>query len=353
MIKKIKNKANQAAQHLGRPVRLMEVCGTHTAAVSKFGLRSLFSAVLELRSGPGCPVCVTSAGDMERMIALSRIPGVTITTFGDMLRVPGLHTTLEKERASGASIKIVYSPADAAALAREKPEQEIIFLGVGFETTAPLVALGIQQAYELNIHNFSVYPANKIMPPAIDTLLNNNKMSLDGFILPGHVSITTGKQPFNFIGDNYGIPAVITGFTPVDILNSIYTLLDRIISKEPEVVNAYRWAVKESGNPEAQKAINNCFYCGQAPWRGFGFIENSGLLIKDKYSHYDAARRFSIDIQEPPEPKGCRCGELLQGLITPPECPLFARKCTPANPVGPCMVSSEGACAAYYQYEKN
>ncbi|WP_238492582.1 hydrogenase formation protein HypD [Desulfotruncus alcoholivorax] len=352
MLKWVREKAARAADRLGRPAVLMEVCGTHTTAISRSGLRGLLKGLVELRSGPGCPVCVTAAGDIETMIGLSRLPGVTVATFGDMLRVPGRDSSLERERAAGARIKIVYSPADAVELARDNPGTEVVFLGVGFETTAPLVALSMKQARDTGLKNFTVYSVHKIMPPALRSLLDRGDINVDGLILPGHVCAVTGSKAFKFIGENYGIPAAVTGFTLVDIIDSVNALLDKILLKDSETSNNYRWVVKQEGNVEARRVLEECFYTGAAAWRGLGIIADSGLLIREELSAYDARIKFGLEVSVSAEPAGCRCGELLRGSILPTDCGLFGRKCTPALPVGPCMVSSEGACAAYYRYER-
>jgi len=380
MLKKVKEQAARAAEHLGRAVTLMEVCGTHTMAISSTGLRGLLSGLVELRSGPGCPVCVTAAGDIEQMLALTRVPRVTVATFGDLVRVPGVVSSLERERAGGAGVQIVYSPADAVALARDNPAREVVFLGVGFETTAPLVALSINRAAHLGLTNFSVYSVHKLVPPVMRTLLNAGEVRVDGFILPGHVCAVTGSRAFAFIGEEYGLPAVVTGFTLVDMLDALDILLKKIMTGDNRVVNGYRWVVRDAGNLQAQGTMKNYFYAGDAVWRGFGVVNGSGLFIKDKFARYDARRKFALAEPESAaglawavqpaaiaagragvtgvrytennaaEPWGCRCGELLRGLITPGDCALFGRRCTPASPVGPCMVSLEGACAAYYRY---
>lgn len=350
MLGRVRELAARAAQHLGRPVVLMEVCGTHTMTVSRMGLRGLLAGLLELRSGPGCPVCVTSAPDIERVIALARLPGLTVSTFGDMVRVPGVRTSLERERARGARVQIVYSPADAVALARENPGREVVFLGVGFETTAPLVALAIKQAAGLNLDNFSVYSVHKLIPPVMRALLAPGDVRVDGFLLPGHVCAVTGRRAFDFIARDFNLPAVVTGFTPVDILDALHVLLERVLAGEARVINGYRWLVREDGNSRARREMEDCFYPGDARWRGFGTIPASGLLVRDELARYDAARKFAVEAPEVAGPGGCRCGEVLRGLITPAECGLFGHKCTPAGPAGPCMVSSEGACAAYFRY---
>ncbi len=352
MLKLVREKAARAVDRLGRPAVLMEVCGTHTTSIARSGLRGLLKGLAELRSGPGCPVCVTAAGDIEAMIGLARIPGVTVATFGDMLRVPGRDSSLERERAAGARIKIVYSPADAVELAKNNPAGEVVFLGVGFETTAPLVALTIKQAADAGLDNFTVYAAHKIMPPALRSLLDSGDLNVDGLILPGHVCAVTGSEPFGFIGEDYGIPAVVAGFTLVDIIDAVNALLDKILLKDFRTGNNYRWVVKPEGNGEARRMLEDCFHTGDAAWRGLGMIKGSGLMIREELAAYDARNKFGLEASVVAEPPGCRCGELLRGLIVPTDCRLFGSRCTPTSPVGPCMVSSEGACAAYYRYER-
>lgn len=349
MVSRVKKLAAQAAERLGRPVLFMEVCGTHTMAISRTGLRGLLSGLVELRSGPGCPVCVTDPSDIERMIAFSQIPNVMLATFGDMIRVPGAMSSLEKERARGAKVKIVYSPADAVNMAQQNPDQQVVFLGVGFETTAPLVALSINHAHALKLNNFSIYSVHKTVPPVMRALLSKGDVDVDGFILPGHVCAVTGSQAFGFIGEDYGIPAVVTGFTPVDMLDAIHILLEKILASDVITYNGYRWVVKDEGNTQAQKVMETCFYPGDASWRGFGVIPGSGLYLREEYTKFDAQQKFTVEIPDVIMQDGCRCGDLLRGLINPSDCAMFGEKCTPANPVGPCMVSSEGACAAYYK----
>jgi len=350
MVGRVRELAARAAERLGRPVLLMEVCGTHTMAVSRTGLRGVLAGLLELRSGPGCPVCVTAARDIEYMIALARIPGVTVATFGDMVRVPGGQSSLERERARGAGVSIIYSPADAVELARQNPDREVVFLGVGFETTAPLAALSISHAAELGLGNFSVYSVHKSVPPVLRALLELGDVRVDGFLLPGHVSAVTGSRAFAFIGEEFGIPAVVAGFTPVDILDAIHMLLEQVLAQNARTYNAYRWVVRDEGNPEAQQVMEKYFYPGDAYWRGFGLIPGSGLFLSDTFARFDAGRKFALKVPAVADPAGCRCGDLLRGIITPADCAMFGRRCTPAGPVGPCMVSSEGACAAYYHY---
>lgn len=348
MVRRVRDTAARAAGRLGRPVLLMEVCGTHTMVISRTGLRGLLSDLVELRSGPGCPVCVTSAADIEALMALARLPEVMLATFGDMVRVPGQKGSLESERAGGAGVKVVYSPVDAVALAREHPDRQVVFAGVGFETTAPMVAAALLQASSLQLKNFSIYSLHKLVPPVMRVLLESGGVQVDGFILPGHVSAVTGSRAFDFISRHYGVPTVVTGFTPVDLLDALHTLLEQILAGTAEPVNGYRWVVREEGNRRAREVMDKCFYIGRASWRGLGLISDSGLMIRDEFARFDAGRRFTVEAPPADEPPGCRCGELLRGIITPPECPLYGRRCTPATPVGPCMVSSEGACAAFW-----
>jgi hydrogenase expression/formation protein HypD len=350
MMARVKGLARRAADRLGRPVALMEVCGTHTAAISKSGIRELLSDLLELRSGPGCPVCVTAAGDIERVVKLARLPGVAIATFGDMLRVPGISSSLERERALGAKVKIFYSPGDAVEYARDHPEIEVIFIGVGFETTAPLVALSVEAAGAAGLKNFFVLSLHKTVPPVLRGLLSAGETRVDGLILPGHVGAITGSRAFNFVADEYGVPAAMAGFEAVDILASIHVLLEAVIEDRAAAVNCYPRVVKEGGNRQAQQIMERFFTGVDVHWRGFGTIAKSGLALRERYRDFDAARRFDAGVS-PAEPKtACRCGDLLKGKIYPGDCGLFARACTPATPVGPCMVSSEGACAVYYRY---
>lgn len=349
-------KAVRVAERLGRPPVFMEVCGTHTTAISRLGLRSLLGGVLELRSGPGCPVCVTSAGDLDRVLALARLPGVTVATYGDMVRVPGSLSSLEKEKARGARVQVVYSPVQAVELARAATDQEVIFIGVGFETTAPLVALSIAEARQSGVENFSVLSLHKLVPPALGMLLHDSELNIDGMLLPGHVCAVTGCKTFDFIALDFSLPAVVAGFEALDILGAVYRLLEMLESGMPTVVNDYARVVRDEGNPRAFELMQTTFAVGPANWRGFSAIPASGLYLRPEYNDYDAEKKFPGQAVEngasAHERTGCRCSDLLKGRLTPPQCPLFGKVCTPSRPVGPCMVSSEGACAAYYQYEK-
>ena len=329
---------------------LMEVCGTHTVAIARNGLRTMMPEGTRLASGPGCPVCVTSNKDIDTVIALSRAPGVTITTFGDMTRVPGSTSSLLKEQAEGRSIRIVYSPLDALRYAQEHPDEQVVFVGVGFETTTPLVAMAIKRARALGLKNFSVFVAHKNMPGALETIVSDPKLKIDALILPGHVSTIIGAKPYEFLAKKYGIPGVITGFEPVDVLQGIAMLMRQLHEGRAEIEIAYARGVMPEGNPVAIAAIDEVFETVDATWRGLGVIPGSGYAVRPEFAEFDAFRRFEPEVEPTQEPRGCRCGDVLRGMMTPAECPLFRRVCTPENPVGPCMVSSEGSCAAYFRY---
>lgn len=329
---------------------LMEVCGTHTVSIARNGIRALMPEGVRLLSGPGCPVCVTSNRDVDAVIALARIPGVTIATFGDMTRVPGSSSSLLREKAAGAKVEIVYSPLDALRYAQENPDEQVVFVGVGFETTTPLVAMAIKRAKAAGLANFSVYAAHKNMPNALEAIVSDPSLKVDALILPGHVSTIIGAEPYRFLAEKYGIPGVITGFEPVDVLQGIAMLLRQLREGRAEIEIAYARGVMAQGNPVAIAAIDEVFETCTVDWRGLGAIPESGYRIRDEFAQFDAIARFQPQIEQTVEPKGCRCGDILRGAMTPSECPLFNRACTPENPVGPCMVSSEGCCAAYYRY---
>ncbi len=334
-----------------RPV-FMEVCGTHTVAFSRSGVRGLLEGIVDLRSGPGCPVCVTSQEDIDRVLEISRIKGVTLATFGDMLRVPGSSSSLEKERAMGADIRIIYSPLEAIKMAAENPKREIVLLGVGFETTAPAIAVTLQEARRKKVDNISVYSLHKTMPKALISLLEDKEFSIDALLLPGHVAAITGYRAFDFIASKYKIPAVVAGFEVFDIIAAISSLLNMLLKGESTIENLYSRIVTETGNIAAQKAVNEVFEQGDATWRGLGEIAGSGLLLKSLYCEFETLVRFPIKITEAsPYASACRCGDLLMGKIMPFQCNLFRKVCTPNNPLGPCMVSAEGACSVHYRYD--
>ena len=329
---------------------LMEVCGTHTVAIARNGIRNLMPEGCRLASGPGCPVCVTSNHDIDAVIALARVPEVILTTFGDMTRVPGSTSSLLKEQAAGRDVRIVYSPLDALSIAKENPERQVVFVGVGFETTTPLIAIAIKRAKAMGLENFSVFAAHKNMPNAMDVLMRDPNLKVDALILPGHVSTIIGMEPWRFLAEKYGIPGVITGFEPLDVLEGIAMIMRQLHEGRAEIENAYTRGVMPQGNPVALAAIDEVFETCTATWRGLGPIEGSGYRIRDEFAQFDALRRFEPAIEPTQEPKGCRCGDVLRGIMAPDECPLFRKVCTPENPVGPCMVSSEGSCAAYFRY---
>ncbi len=336
------------------PVLLMEVCGTHTVAISRYGIRQLMEGQVRLVSGPGCPVCVTSAGDVDAMVALAE-RGAAVFTFGDMMRVPGTFGTLEQARGRGAKVKVAYSPLDAVNYAEQHPQEEVVFLAVGFETTAPAVGLALEEACTRGLSNFSIYPAHKTLPPALRALLSRPGSGIRGFLLPGHVCTIIGRRTLDFLGREFGVAGVIAGFEPVDILLGIDRLLDLLSRGEAVVQNLYPRAVREEGNPLARAAYERFFQPGGAVWRGLGFIESSGLDLRPEWEGFDARKRFGAGADaagsgHSSASGGCRCGEVLCGQVQPHECPLFGRACTPARPQGPCMVSSEGACAAHYRY---
>jgi len=332
-----------------KKINLMEVCGTHTVSIFRNGIRKILPPNINLISGPGCPVCVTPIQYIDEIIAFSRKDNFIITTFGDMIRVPGSNSTLEKEKANGSDIRIVYSTLDALKIAYDNPFKNVVFMGVGFETTSPTIASVILKAKEEKINNFSVLCVAKIMPPAMKSLLDAEEVNIDGFICPGHVSAIIGSKPYSFIASQYNIPCVISGFEPLDILQTIFMLVKQIEKNKAKVEIQYKRIVKPEGNKIALEKINRVFKIVDSEWRGMGKIPLSGLEIRDKYEQFNA-RKFSISVERPKEISGCRCGEVLRGIIIPPECPLFGKICTPEDPKGACMVSSEGTCAAYYKY---
>ncbi|MEW5817831.1 MAG: hydrogenase formation protein HypD [Spirochaetota bacterium] len=354
ILQKIIPLARKVTCRLGRPPVLMEVCGTHTTAIARLGLRSLLAGLCDLRSGPGCPVCVTAQEDLDQIIALAQSTNVIVATFGDLLRVPGTYSSLEIERAKKANVKIFYSPVDAVDFAAANPQQDVVFLGIGFETTAPAVAFSLALAKKRGLKNYTVFCLHKLVPPVLQSVLSDPELLIDGLILPGHVSAITGRAAFDFIAARYGIPAVITGFEPVDILEAVYILLKQLLAGRAQTVNGYPRLVKEEGNLKAKEILREYFIMTAVNWRGFGLISQSGLAIPEKYNFLDAATRFPVNVRcLSPALKGCACGDVLKGKITPFQCPLFARSCSPLHPVGPCMVSAEGTCAAYYHYEQD
>jgi hydrogenase expression/formation protein HypD len=334
-----------------RPTRLMEFCGGHTVSIMRSGLRQILPSTVEMLSGPGCPVCVTANADIDKAIALANLPDVIVTTFGDMMKVPGSYSSLQQARAAEADIRIVYSTQDALQIARDNPAKSVIFIGIGFETTAPTVAASILQAENEGIKNYYVLCLSKLCPPIMKALLDLGELKLDGIVCPGHVSVIIGSRPYEFIPRDYGVACVVSGFEPLDILLSVEMLVAQIESGKPKVEIAYRRGVKPEGNKTALELMDRVFEVDSADWRGIGLVPASGMKIRKKFQRFDAKQAFSITLEPVREPKGCICGDILRGVKTPVDCKLFRKACNPEHPVGPCMVSSEGSCAAYFQYE--
>ncbi len=341
--------AERYKQKRGRIPVLMEVCGSHTMAFAKTGIKTRLKDHVGLIAGPGCPVCVTDQKSIDAMIQLSEEPNRIICTFGDMMRVPGSRYTLMKAKTEGKDIRVVYSPLDSLRIAEENPEKEVVFLGIGFETTIPILALAIQEAENKNLTNFTIWMTTKLVEPVLRVLLDSGEVKLDGFLLPGHVSVVLGKESYNFLAEEYKVPGVITGFEPVQLLSGIYKMLELLLEDQVNILNDYTYVVKNEGNLVAQKLLEHYLEPHDEVWRGMDAIPNSGLVLKEKYAQFDAKKRFNIEVAEPKKTK-CRCGEIIRGLLTPEECVLFNKGCTPTNPIGPCMVSTEGTCSAHYQY---
>ncbi|KPL14996.1 hydrogenase assembly protein HupF [candidate division WOR_3 bacterium SM1_77] len=336
---------NAISKYAANRINLMEVCGTHTMVIAKSGIRSMLPENIIMLSGPGCPVCVTPQETIDYAIALSQEKKVIITTFGDMVRVPGTRGSLE-----AFSPRIVYSPLDALKVAHENPDKDIVFIGVGFETTSPTIAATVIAAREKKMGNFYVLPAFKMIPPALNFIAGSSKINVHGFILPGHVSTIIGSKPYKFLSDKYHLPGCITGFEPIDILQGILVLTKQVVEGTPTITIEYERVVKPEGNEKALELLNTVFGVCDARWRGIGLIPKSGLEFSRGFQQYDIRRKYDIKVSKSVEPKGCICGRVLLGLNMPFDCALFGKKCTPLTPVGPCMVSSEGSCAAYYKY---
>lgn len=336
------------AKDINKPIKIMHVCGTHEHTISKYGLRTLLPNKLEILSGPGCPVCVCPAADIDKAIEIGKRDNTIITTFGDMIRVPATNISLAELKAKGADVRIVYGPHDAIQIAKENPKKEIIFFAIGFETTAPLIGYEIKNGPP---SNFSVICAYKLIPAALELLISQSQLNIDGFISPGHVSTIIGLQPFRIFSDAYKVPNVIAGFEPNDVLLSILMLLQQIKYKKHETLNEYSRVVKPEGNIVAQEIMNEVFRSVSSPWRGIGRILDGGLVIRDKYEKFDADKKFDIQIKKSQDiPPGCSCHLVMVGKLYPHECKLFRKECTPLNPIGPCMVSMEGTCSIYYKY---
>jgi hydrogenase expression/formation protein HypD len=335
---------------LEHEIRIMEVCGTHTTEFFRTGVKDLFPEGLILVDGPGCPVCVTPNDYLDRAIEIGKQHKTVIATFGDMIKVPSSYSSLAREKAGGMDVRVVYSPMNALELAEADPKREVLFLSVGFETTAPAEAVTVLEAKKRGIKNFSILSGNKLTPPAVEALLAAQEVKIDGFILPGHVSAIIGAGAWRFISGRYGRPCVVAGFDAPDLIMGMLSLVDLVRKNKIETINQYTRVVKEEGNVKALEILHQVFRTSDAHWRGLGVIPGSGLEMREEFADFDAARKFPVTPPPPKEAKGCRCGELLRGLIIPPECGLYARACTPEDPIGPCMVSMEGPCAAYYKY---
>jgi hydrogenase expression/formation protein HypD len=347
LAKKLLERIHQRSK---KQIKLMEFCGGHTVAIFKHGLRQLLPSTIEMLSGPGCPVCVTASDDLDKAIALGKIPNVIIASFGDMVRVPGSSSSLQQAKAEGADVRIVYSTQDALVITRENPTKAVVFIGIGFETTAPTVAASILQAEQEKLKNYCVLSLHKTCPPIMKAILDLGEVKINGIIYPGHVSAIIGSRPYQFIAEDYHIAGAVAGFEPVDILLAVDRLVEQIESGQPRVEIAYQRGVKAEGNLPALRLMESVFEVGEANWRGIGIVPGSGLNIREKYAQFDAEKNFDIKPGPSHEPKGCICGAVLRGVSTPNDCKLFRNTCTPEHPVGPCMVSSEGSCATYYQY---
>lgn len=331
-------------------ISIMEVCGTHTNVILKNALKDVLSKNIKLINGPGCPVCVTPQGYIDTAIELSKKNNVIITTFGDLIRVPGSNSSLSKEKAKGRDIRVVYSPLDSIEIAKKNVDKEVVFLSIGFETTAPIIALSIKKAKEENIKNYSVLNSLKTMPEAMEALVLNPNVKVDGFLCPGNVATIIGEKPFLDIAEEYKMPMVISGFEINDILSSIYTLIEMKEKNEYGLINLYTRLVNKDGNKEANNLLRNIFKLTESTWRGLGKVNNAGLELRDEYKSFDVLFKFKISMKENNNNSACSCGDILMGIKEPTECKLFGKVCTPLNPIGACMVSEEGTCSAFYKY---
>jgi hydrogenase expression/formation protein HypD len=345
----VQEKAKEFHLKFGRKPAFMEVCGSHTMALAKSGIKQSLINDVQLISGPGCPVCVTDQKSIDAMIALAEGENRIICTFGDMMRVPGSSQSLLDAKTAGRDVRVLYSPVDAIRLAEENPEKEVIFLGIGFETTIPILSLLVGKASEKQLPNFSIWMTTKLVEPILRSLLDAGDVALDGFLLPGHVSIVLGENSYQYLTREYNISGVISGFEPAQILSGIYKLIDLALKGEVAIINDHRAVVTKEGNRITREWMNTYFETCDEAWRGIGIIPQSGLDLKPEFDRYNAKKRFNIEVGEPRKTK-CRCGEVIRGLISPNECSLFGKACQPMKPIGPCMVSTEGSCAAYYHY---
>nr|WP_275587766.1 hydrogenase formation protein HypD [Sporolactobacillus spathodeae] len=349
MAQKLIHLADSYRERTGIMPTFMEVCGSHTMALARTGVKLILQGHVRLLSGPGCPVCVTDQKQIDAMIELAESDDRIVCTFGDMIRVPGSKRSLQSAKTEGRDIRIVYSPLDAVRIAEENPDRDVVFLGVGFETTVPVLAAALQLAYKKQLKNFSMWATTKLVQPVLRTLLTEKHVKINGFLLPGHVSIVLGQHAYQFLVDEFQMPGVISGFETVEMLSAIYQLVKMLDADHPAIMNNYKSVVRENGNPAAQKLMFDYFEPCDEAWRGIGMIPQSGLDIREKYAAYNAKKKFKIEVGEPKKTR-CRCGDMICGLATPEECILFGKACTPLHPVGPCMVSTEGACSAHYAY---
>jgi hydrogenase expression/formation protein HypD len=349
MVEAVIEKAKEFQRRFGRKPAFMEVCGSHTMALARTGVKQCLKGDVNLISGPGCPVCVTDQHSIDAMIALAEGDNRIICTFGDMMRVPGSSNTLLDTKIAGNDIRVLYSPVDAVSIAEENPDKEVIFLGVGFETTIPILTLMVGEAEKRGITNFSIWMTTKLVEPVLRYLLDAGEVNLDGFLLPGHVSIVLGEDSYQYLVDTYNISGVITGFETAELLSGIYKAIDLLLKGQVAIINNHPAIVTKAGNQTIHQWFEKYLTESDEAWRGIGVIRNSGLDLKPEYDHYNAKKKFTVNIGEPRKTK-CRCGELIRGLILPTECSLFAKACNPTYPIGPCMVSAEGSCAAHYQY---
>jgi hydrogenase expression/formation protein HypD len=343
--------AQQIAALADRPLKFMEVCGGHTHTIFKYGIEDLLPPNIQMIHGPGCPVCVIPLGRVDDAMSIAQRPEVIFTTFGDAMRVPGSHNSLFGARACGADVRMVYSPLDALKIAAKNPDKEVVFFALGFETTSPSTAMTILQAAKDNVQNFSVFCNHIMIVPALKALLDSPDLQLDGFLGPGHVSTVIGTRPYEFVPRHYGKPLVVSGFEPLDILQSVYMLVKQVIEQRTEVENQYGRVVFRDGNRKALGVLSEVFEPRDYfEWRGLGSIAHSGMKLKYKYARFDAELKFEVPGLRIADPKACQCGEILKGVKKPWECKVFGTACTPETPIGSCMVSSEGACAAYYNF---
>jgi hydrogenase expression/formation protein HypD len=349
LVQAVKEKAKEYYHVYGRKPAFMEVCGSHTMALAKSGVKQSLKDDVNLISGPGCPVCVTDQQSIDAMITLADGENRIICTFGDMMRVPGSSGTLMEAKTTGRDIRVLYSPTDAIRIALENQDKQVIFLGIGFETTIPILSILIEEANRLQLGNFTVWMTTKLVEPILRYLLDAGDVRLDGFILPGHVSIVLGEDSYQYLPNEYGISGVISGFEPAELLSGIYKLLNLSLKNQPLIENDHPSIVTKSGNTVAKEWMDRYFTPCDEAWRGIGVIKDSGLDIKEEFSSFNAKKRFQIEMREPKKTK-CRCGEVIRGIISPEECRLFGKACNPLNPIGPCMVSAEGSCSAFYQF---